>query len=133
MTNAAQESLRESVRSFPYLRACNILFRTGHIGATAALFGGQVFNVATERLLPWLYASILTGLALVVIECLPDWRWCGQGSGVMTLMKLMLLVLILWRWDYRVPILAAVIVLGSVGSHMPRRYRHYPILDLSRF
>lgn len=79
------------IKSYPSERprACNILFRTGHIGATAALFGGQVFNVATERLLPWLYASVLTGVALVVIESLPDWRWCGQGSSVMTLMKLM--------------------------------------------
>jgi hypothetical protein len=31
-------------------------------------------------------------------------------------------------WDYRLPILLAVIVIGSVGSHMPGRYRHYSVL-----
>jgi hypothetical protein len=128
MTTAAQESSGGPQRTLPYLRAFNILFRTAHIGAIAALFGGHLFGVATDRLLPWLYASILTGAALLVIEMLPDWRWCGQSSGVMTLVKLLLLLLILWRWDYRAPILAAVIVLGSVGSHMPKKYRHYPIL-----
>jgi hypothetical protein len=128
MTTAAEESSQGAVRTWPYLRACNIFFRTGHIGATAALFGGQVFNVGEERLLPWLYASILTGAALIIIESLSDRHWCGQGSGVMSLSKLLLLLLILWRWDYRVPILAAVIVLGSVGSHMPKKYRHYPVL-----
>jgi hypothetical protein len=39
-----------------------------------------------------------------------------------------LLCLIPWLWQYRVPILVAVIVIASVGSHMPRRFRHYSLL-----
>ncbi len=31
-------------------------------------------------------------------------------------------------WDYRLPILLAVIVLGSVGSHMPARFRYYSVI-----
>ena len=31
-------------------------------------------------------------------------------------------------WPYRVAILAAVIILASVGSHMPARFRYYSIL-----
>jgi hypothetical protein len=43
--------------------------------------------------------------------------------------KLLLLCLIPWLWPYRVPILIAVIVIASIGSHMPRCYRYYSILD----
>jgi hypothetical protein len=128
MARFAEESPRDPIRASARLRAWNIFFRTAHIGAFGVLFGGHAFDVASARLLPWLYAVILTGGALAVIEAYPDWRWCGQGSGIMTVVKLGLLLSIPWLRNYRVPILAAVIVLGSVGSHMPRRYRHYPLL-----
>lgn len=128
MTAATEESSRGPVRTLPYLRAWNILFRTAHIGAIGTLFGGHVFGVAAERLVPWLYASILTGAALAVLESLSELRWCLQFAGVMMIVKVLLLIPTLWLWDYRVPILVAVIVLGSVGSHMPKRLRHHPIL-----
>ena len=128
MATSAEQSSRDLVRTSPCLRAWNIFFRTAHIGVIAVLFGGHAFNIATERLLPWLCAAILTGSVLAVVEAYPDWRWCGNGSGVMTIVKVALLLLIPWLRNYCVPILGAVIVLGSVGSHMPRRYRHYPLL-----
>ena len=128
MAACAEESPRDPVRASARLRAWNIFFRTAHIGVIAVLFGGHAFDVASGRLLPWLYAAILTGAVLAVIEAYPDWRWCGQASGLMTIVKVALLLLIPWLRDYCVPILGAVIVLGSVGSHMPRRYRHYLLL-----
>jgi hypothetical protein len=30
-------------------------------------------------------------------------------------------------WEQRVPLLLAVVVLASVGSHAPRRVRHYSL------
>jgi hypothetical protein len=32
-------------------------------------------------------------------------------------------------WDYRLPILLAVVVIASVGSHMPARFRYYSVLQ----
>lgn len=121
MTNAA--------RSSPWLRGWNIAFRTAHIGVTGVLFGGHVFGMAAERLLPWLYLTILTGAVLVIIEAYPSWRWCYQGRGVMPIAKVLAMCLIPWLWNYCVPILIAIIVIGSVGSHMPRRFRYYSFLD----
>jgi hypothetical protein len=43
----------------------------------------------------------------------------------MVLAKLSLLCLVPFAWEYRVPILLVVLVLGSVGSHMPSRFRYY--------
>ena len=31
-------------------------------------------------------------------------------------------------WDYRLPILLAVVVIASVGSHMSGRFRYYSVL-----
>lgn len=111
------------------LRGWNIAFRTAHIGVTSVLFGGHVFGVAAERLLPWLYLTILTGAVLVIIEAYPSWRWCLEGRGVMPITKVLVMCLVPWLWSYRVSILIAVIVIGSVGSHMPRRFRYYSLLD----
>ena len=115
-------------RVLPYARAWNMAFRTIHIGVTGILFGGHVFDVAAERLLIWLYLSIATGIGLIVIEAYPSCRWFYQGRGVAVLLKLVLLGIVPLLWDYRVAILSAVIVIASVGSHMPGRFRYYSLL-----
>lgn len=119
----------EVPRTLPRARAWNIAFRTAHIGVTGILFGGHVFEIPKPQLLMWLYLSIATGVALLTVEAFPHGRWCYQGRGLMTMAKLLLLCLVPWLWSYRVILLTAVIVLGSVGSHMPRRFRYYSFLD----
>lgn len=108
-------------------RILNIALRTAHIGVTSVLFGGHVFDVRREELLLWLYLTIATGGILAVIEAYPRLRWFYQGRGAAVFGKLLLLCLILIPqvWAYRVPVLVAVIVIASVGSHMPARYRYY--------
>jgi len=108
-------------------RVLNIALRTAHIGVTSVLFGGHVFEASKAQLLPWLYLTIATGGILAAIEAFPRWRWFYQGRGVTVIGKLLLLCLILipHLWTYRVAILVVVIVIASVGSHMPARYRYY--------
>lgn len=115
-------------RRIPHARAWNIGFRTAHIAATGILLGGHVFEVLPDRLAWVLYLSILTGGCLLAIEAYPRFRWLHEGCGVMVLAKLALLCVIPLLWEYRVPILLVVIVLGSVGSHMPRRFRYYSLV-----
>lgn len=116
--------------SWPYSRACNIALRTAHIGVIGLLFGGHVFGTGIEQLRPWSYVAIVTGAILTILEAFPDWRYFLEGRGLMVLAKVLLLCLIPWYWNARVPILVLVIILGSVGSHMPRRFRHYSPFDV---
>lgn len=109
-------------------RFWNIGVRTIHIVAAAALFGGHVFEVPAEQLLWWLYLTICTGSVLVLFEAYGNPSWCFQARGLFVLAKLSLLCSIPWLWDYRVPILVAVLIMASVGSHMPRRYRDISLL-----
>ncbi len=112
----------------PYARAWNIGLRTTHIATMGVLLGGHVFNVSRDQLLPWLQATIVTGLILAVIEAFPRARWFYQGRGVFVFLKLALMCLIPWLWEYRVAILMLMVVVASVGSHMPGRFRYYSVL-----
>ncbi|MBM3791862.1 MAG: hypothetical protein FJW35_16130, partial [Acidobacteria bacterium] len=118
---AGEEPVAGLLRVSRYMRACNIALRTAHIIATGALFGGHVFGVEADRLLPWLGLTLLTGALLAAVEAYPSWRWFYEACAAMVLAKVLLLCLVPWLWDYRTPILIVIIVLGSVGSHMPKR------------
>jgi len=110
------------------MRALNIALRTTHIGAMGILVGGHAFDVAPERLRMVLWLTVGTGVALAALETGARLLWFHQGSGLMTMAKLALLCAVPLAWDYRLPILLAVIIIASVASHMPRRYRHYSVL-----
>ena len=107
------------------LRALNIGFRTGHIAAVSVLVGGLVFGVETARLDLSLGFTIGTCLALVAIEVAMRPGWLRETRGLMTMLKLGVLLTVPWAGDARLPILMTVIALASVGSHMPRRFRYF--------
>ena len=110
-------------------RACNIALRTAHIGATGVLLGGHFFGVAAARLLPLLYIAILTGAALGVAEVYPNWRSIFEVRSLVIASKVLLLCLVPLLWNYRVAILFVVLMVASAGSHMPRRFRHYSVVE----
>ena len=128
MNGPQQAKASKPKRALPHARSWNIALRTAHIGVCGVVLGGHVFDVQRERILIWLYLAIVTGAVLTFIEAYPKFLWFCQGRGVCVLGKVALLCLIPWLWDYRVGILAAVVVIASVGSHMPARYRYYSLL-----
>jgi hypothetical protein len=115
-------------RKLACARAWNISARTAHIGVTGILFGGHVFQIPADQLRIWLIATILTGAALVVLEGFSHGRWLYEGRGVAVFVKLLLLCLVPLFWGWRVFILALVVVIASVGSHMPARFRYYSVI-----
>jgi hypothetical protein len=94
----------------------------------AVLLGGHAFDVTPERLEVTLWLTIGTGIALAAAEAGPRLLWFHQARGVLTMAKLALICAVPLAWDYRLPILLAVVVVGSVVSHMPGRYRHYSVV-----
>jgi hypothetical protein len=110
-------------------RAWNIALRTTHICVTGVLIGGHVFGVGAAQLTPWLYIAVITGLVLMAVEAYPSWRYFCEGRGVMVLAKVAVLCMIPWFWSARVFMLAVVVILASIGSHMPRRFRHYSLVE----
>ena len=114
-----------------YPRALNILFRTAHIATAGILLGGHAFNMPPGRLLPSLWLTIATGAGLGLLEAGPRLLWFHQVRGLMTLAKLGLLSAVPFLWDYwhlRLAVLLIVVAIGSVGSHMPARFRYYSVI-----
>ena len=106
----------------------NIALRTAHIAAMGVLLGGHAFGATRSELLPSLWLTIGTGLALTICEAGFRLLWFHQLRGLMTLAKVGLLCAVPFLWDYRLPILLAVVVIASVGSHMPARFRYYSVV-----
>jgi len=119
----------ERMPFLPGARAWSIAFRTLHLAAFGVLLGGHAFGLEAERLLPYLWLTIVSGLGLIALEVYAaGLYWFVLGKGIMVLAKLALMLVIPFFWEARVPLLLLVVAIASVGSHMPARYRHYSVL-----
>ena len=116
------------MHAIPHARVCNITFRTLHILAISILVGGHAFNAPVEQLRPMLYVAIISGIGMAVVEAYPSFESLLEGWGLLMLSKLALLCVIPFAWKYRFPILIVVLIIGSVGSHMTKKLRHYSLL-----
>jgi hypothetical protein len=117
-------------RTIPHARLFNISCRTVHLAGFSLLLGGHAWGVEADRLLPALWVTIVSGLALVALESHASARWLFEGRGLMVVLKLGLLLVVPFAWENRLPILLAVVAIASVGSHMPARFRHASLLSI---
>jgi hypothetical protein len=111
-------------RRIPGHRALGIALRTVHIATFGTLLGGHVFAADPDRLWPFLAATALSGLALVALELASTCEWLLEGRGLAVAAKLAVLAAVPLFWEQRVALLLAVVVIASVTSHMPARFRH---------
>lgn len=105
-------------------RKLRVTLRTLHIASFSVFSGGLWFGVPQAEVMPWLYASVLTGAGLMATELLGGLDWFLQLAGGLTLLKLALLFLVPVFPDYNRFFLLLAIVLSSAGSHMPGSLRH---------
>ena len=108
-------------------RAIRTGLRTAHLLAFGALYGGQVFNVAPDRLAPALWGTIGTGALLLLSDVLREPLAMLQMRGLAALCKLGIAVSLWVSWSFATPLLTLAAVIGAVSSHMPGRYRYYSV------
>ena len=121
--------LPERMRFLSGSRVMSIALRTLHLAAFGMLLGGHAFALDGDRLIPYLWVTIVSGLGLIALEIYAvGLYWVFLGKGIMVLVKLALLLVIPFFWEARVALLLLVMGIASVGSHMPARYRHYSLL-----
>ncbi len=113
-------------------RALRIALRTVHILGFSVLCGGHWFNVPGEALLPWLYWTVFSGAGLMGLGLLAGLDWVFQLAGVMVAAKLLVLCLIPFFRDHSLALLVLVMVIGSVGSHMPGSLRHLCVFPIHK-
>jgi hypothetical protein len=115
-------------RPLALVRPLRSTVRVLHLIAVGALYGGHVYNVSAERLIPALVATLATGGAFVALESYRAPIWLVQVRGGLTLVKIVLVASVALLWDLRVPILTLAVVIGAVGSHMPGDWRYHSLL-----
>jgi hypothetical protein len=93
-----------------------------------ALYGGHLYVVDVTRLRPALFSVLLTGGLLVCFEAWQSRVWLVQLRGVATFLKFGLLAAIGFTPDLTVALLTLTLVIGSISSHMPGRWRYHSVL-----
>lgn len=114
-------------RTISWMRTLRMTVRSAHVIAAAAYFGGHVYGVPPEQIVPAFVAVLGTGVAFVVLEVARAPVWMVQVRGVAALLKVGLM---LWAQAWTplaIPLLTVALVVGVVVSHMPGRYRYYSL------
>lgn len=119
-------------RVFPFSRGVRIGLRTAHILTSGVLLGGYLFNVPATVLEPWLWSAVITGLLLFAIDLFATLAILFELHAIAVIIKILLLALTPFIWEHRVSLLVVILVIGSVSSHMPSRFRHKLIFFRSR-
>ncbi|HEX7128148.1 MAG TPA: hypothetical protein VF406_20530 [Thermodesulfobacteriota bacterium] len=120
----------QAARPVPGGRAISVALRTAHIAAFGFLLGGHAFDAPEAALRTPLWVAVLTGAGLIALEVRAiGLRWCVLGKGIGVAAKLVVLLLVPFFWEARVPLLLLAMAIASVSSHMPARFRHYSIVE----
>jgi len=105
-------------------RTVGIVLRTAHLGAMAVLMGGAWYGLPAGALGSALLATLLTGAGLLASEASHSRHWIYQGRGLMTLAHLGAAGL---AHALGPSALMAALVLGAVGSHLPKSLRSWSL------
>ncbi len=108
-------------------RSIEIAVRTAHIGAMALLVGGLHFSAASASLRPWLVLTAVTGVALLASEASHSRHWVYQARGVVSVLHGGVVALIAVAPGTARVAIAAALIIGSIGSHLPRTVRKWSL------
>jgi len=118
----------ETPRHIPGERVINVALRTAHLMTSGILLGGHFFDISAHRLILFLYLTIVSGAGLILLELYSSCRWIYLGKGIVVILKIALVIAAGVWWQQRVIFLMLVVLIGSVGSHMPARFRYYSLV-----
>jgi len=114
-------------RSFEGQRWINILLRSIHLIGISGVGAAFLYELAVEQWLPFMLLTVISGIAMVILEVWSNGIWLIQLRGITTLIKLALLLLTIFI-GLNPYILFLVILISSVISHAPGKVRYYPII-----
>jgi hypothetical protein len=114
-------------------RAIAIALRTAHLLTMALFVGGLFVATPDPSARTWRLLTVVTGAALLLSEASHGRHWLYQGRGVATLAHIGALGLLGVGGMERTACTAALVI-GAIGSHMPRSlrkwsFRHRRVVD----
>jgi hypothetical protein len=122
-------SISEVQNEHPAWKRClDIVLRAAHVLVISVLFGGAVFKIPADQLLPFQILSIITGGALIASEVNHRRHWPTQGRGLMVYIHGGLFGLASFQPKLSIACLLVALVIGIAGSHMPKKYRFWEFI-----
>lgn len=115
-------------RPFPAKRWTRIALRSAHLVGTAGVGGGYLYGAAPGLWQPYLWLTVASGVALVLLEVWSNGVWLIQLRGVAVLAKLALLGWMAHSPGHAALALILVVVISGVISHAPASVRYYSLL-----
>lgn len=109
----------------PGARATALVLRTIHLGAMAIVVGGLYFDAPAAALRGWIGLTAASGLGLLVSEASHSRHWVYQGRGLAAIAHVAALALVALGATRLGLVLA--LVLGAVGSHLPKKVRKWSL------
>jgi hypothetical protein len=94
----------------------------------ALVLGGVAWRIPALDMIAPITLTVLSGVALLAIDLGKSFVFLYQGSGVAAVLKLALLGIGELFPAARLEWYLAATVIASIGSHMPRAWRHYSFL-----
>lgn len=117
-----------SEKQFWVQRLGKTSLRALHILGITGAGGGILLGVDKQAWMTYWILAMATGSLLMLWEVIRDWRWLIQLKGVLTLVKLGLLVSFIPLANYKPELLTIVILLSVVVSHGPAGLRHFSVI-----
>jgi hypothetical protein len=115
-------------RTFRGSRAWQVGARTVHIAAIGLLLGGIAYSAPHGALVVPIALALASGLVLLGIDLWQGDGYFTHGNGMAVLLKLALLGLGQCFPAVRLELYLAATAVASIGSHMPRTWRHWSFL-----
>ncbi|HUJ25532.1 MAG TPA: hypothetical protein VLW85_05920 [Myxococcales bacterium] len=110
-------------------RAAEVGIRALHIVAMGIVLGGIAAGGTWQTLRVFIVATLSSGVLLLAASLAWGCLRFTQGSGAALLVKLALLGLGNLFEGARLEWYVAATLVTSIGSHMPRSWRHFQVLD----
>lgn len=105
-------------------RALQVALRSVHIASMALFVGGVAAGASTDALRSSLLVTVASGLGLLLAAALSRCLVLSEGAGWALFAKFALLALAGAVPRARLELYVAAMLLTSVASHMPARWRH---------
>lgn len=114
----------ENSRHFSGMRWVSIGLRTLHLVGVVGMGGAFLQHIPPSVWLPYLWVTIISGVAMLLLEI-----WCSgvfifQLRGIAILVKLLLLAS-LYYLNIGAYVMVAVVVISGIISHAPGKIRYF--------
>ena len=119
-----QKLFPDNPRDFPGRRMSRSVLRALHILGGGVLIGAYLFDQPAEVINLWLKVAAMSGMLLFLTDLHASLAILFEWRGASIMAKIGLLLLLPVFPGYEIAILVTILSIGSLSSHLSRRFRH---------